>query len=80
MMKAVSSAEPRVVREAMKAARGGEKAIDREWKGDVNLQKQYRGVRNLFTILLALGSTQDIEMREKAGRCVAIVAKGRARG
>lgn len=64
MMKAVSSAEPRVVREAMKAARGGEKAIDREWKGDVNLQKQYRGVRNLFTILLALGSTQDIEMWE----------------
>lgn len=60
LKKAVSSAEPRVVREAMKAAKAGEKAADREWKGDANLQKQYHGVRNLFTILLALGSQEQI--------------------
>jgi len=64
LKKAVSSAEPRVIREAFKAARAGAKAIDREWKGDENLQKQYHGVRNLFTILLALGSTEDIAIWE----------------
>lgn len=58
--KAVSSSEPRVVREAMKAAQAGEKATDREWKGDENLQKQYHGVRNLFTILLALGTAEEV--------------------
>lgn len=60
LQKAVSSAEPRVVREAMKAAKAGEKAADREWKGDENLVKQYQGVRNLFTILLALGSEEQV--------------------
>lgn len=60
LKKAVSSAEPRVIREAFKAARAGAKAVDREWKGDENLQKQYHGVRNLFTILLALGTSEDI--------------------
>ncbi len=58
--KAVSSAEPRVIREAMKAAKAGEAATEREWKGDENLQKQYHGVRNLFTILLALGTDEQI--------------------
>ena len=58
--KAVSSSEPRVIREAFKAATAGAKAVEREWKGDQNLQKQFHGVRNLFTILLALGSTSDI--------------------
>lgn len=60
IQKAVSSAEPRVVREAMKAAKAGEKAADREWKGDENLVKQYQGVRNLFTVLLTLGSDEQI--------------------
>lgn len=60
LKKAVSSAEPRVIREAMKAAKAGAKATDREWKGDANLQKQYHGVRNLFTILLALGNTEQV--------------------
>lgn len=60
LKKAVSSAEPRVIREAMKAAKAGEKAADREWKGDANLQKQFQGVRNLFTILLALGTAEQI--------------------
>lgn len=58
--KAVSSSEPRVIREAFKAARAGAKAVERQWKGDENLQKQYHGVRNLFTILLALGEPTDI--------------------
>lgn len=58
--KAVSSAEPRVIREAFKAAQATGKAVEREWKGDANLQKQYHGVRNLFTILLALGSADEI--------------------
>lgn len=60
LKKAVSSAEPRVIREAMKAAKAGEKASDREWKGDENLQKQFQGVRNLFTILLSLGNEEQI--------------------
>ncbi len=59
LKKAVSSAEPRVVREAFKAAKAGAKAANREWKGDANLQKQFQGVRNLFTILLAIASTTD---------------------
>ncbi len=58
--KAVSSSEPRVIREAFKAARAEAKAVAREWKGDANLQKQFHGVRNLFTILLALGSNEDV--------------------
>lgn len=60
LKKAVSSSEPRVIREAMKAAKAGEKAADREWKGDANLQKQFHGVRNLFTILLSLGTEEQI--------------------
>lgn len=60
IQKAVSSSEPRVIREAFKAARAGVKAVERGWKGDENLQKQYHGVRNLFTILLALGESKDI--------------------
>lgn len=60
LKKAVSSSEPRVIREAFKAARAGAKAVDREWKGDENLKKQYQGVRNLFTILLSLGSVEQI--------------------
>lgn len=60
LKKAVTSAEPRVIREAMKAARAGEKATDREWRGDTNLQKQFHGVRNLFTILVVLGSEDAI--------------------
>ncbi len=61
LKKSVSSAEPRVIREAMKAAKAGAKAADREWKGDANLQKQFHGVRNLFTILLALGSEEQVD-------------------
>lgn len=60
LKKAVSSSEPRVIREAFTAARAGAKAVDREWKGDENLKKQYQGLRNLFTILLSLGSAEDI--------------------
>lgn len=60
LKKAVSSSEPRVIREGMKAAAAGEKAVEREWKGDQNLQKQFHGVRNLFTILRALGSEEQI--------------------
>lgn len=59
MKRAVSSAEPRVIREAFKAARVGSKAVEREWKGDENLVKQYHGVRNLFSILLAI-ATPDV--------------------
>lgn len=64
LKKAVSSSEPRVIREAFKAARAGAKAVDREWKGDENLKKQYQGVRNLFTILLSLGSAEEIAVWE----------------
>ncbi len=66
LKKAVTSAEPRVIREAFKAARAGEKALDREWKGDANLQKQFHGLRNLFTILMALGSPDDVTAWEVA--------------
>lgn len=71
LKKAVTSAEPRVIREAMKAARAGAKAADREWRGDANLQKQFHGVRNLFTILVALGSETEIatwEVEAEKGR------------
>lgn len=57
--KAVTSAEPRVIREAFKAARASDKKAEPEWKGDSNLKKQFHGVRNLFTILIALGSDED---------------------
>lgn len=54
LKKAVTSAEPKVVRDAMHAAQQGEKASAVQWQGDPNLQKQFHGVRNLFTILFAL--------------------------
>lgn len=60
LKKAVTSSEPRVIREAFKAARAGEKSLEREWKGDANLKKQYHGLRNLFTILIALGSDENV--------------------
>lgn len=59
LKKAVTSSEPRVVREAFKAARAGNKAVDREWKGDANLKKQFHGLQNLFTILIALASKSE---------------------
>ncbi len=64
LKKAVTSSEPRVIREAFKAARAGDKAVDREWKGDANLKKQFHGLRNLFTILLALGSEDTVSTWE----------------
>jgi tryptophanyl-tRNA synthetase len=57
---AVTSNEPRVIREAFAAAQAGQKSEPMEWKGDPNLQKQFHGVRNLFTILLTLGSAEEI--------------------
>jgi len=60
LKKAITSSEPRVIREAMKAARGGDKSPDREWKGDENLQKQFAGLRNLFTILLTIAGPEEI--------------------
>lgn len=64
--KAVSSSEPRVIREAFKAASGHNKAAKTDWKGDPNLTKQFHGVRNLFTILLALGEQRDIDIWQAA--------------
>lgn len=66
LKKAVSSNEQRVIREAFKAARQGVKAADRDWKGDPNLIKQYQAVRNLFMILLALGSKEQVTQWETA--------------
>jgi len=57
--KAVTSSEPRVIREACHAAAGGIKGADQPWKGNANLEKQYHGVRNLFTILFALAPEKD---------------------
>ncbi|MBI5466848.1 MAG: tryptophan--tRNA ligase [Candidatus Kerfeldbacteria bacterium] len=54
MRKAVTSAEPRIIREAMHAAQAGEKTADIVSKVDPNQVKQFHGVRNLFTILFAL--------------------------
>lgn len=59
MKKAVTSSEPKVTRDAMHAALGGNKA--KEWTGDPNLVKQFHGVRNLFTILFALGEQTAID-------------------
>lgn len=60
LKKAVTSSEPRVIREAFKAAESSAKSGQPDWQGNPNLMKQYHGVRNLFTILLALGSGEDI--------------------
>jgi tryptophanyl-tRNA synthetase len=60
LKKAVTSNEPRVIREAMKAASEGVKGQDREWKGDENLKKQYAGLRNLFTIMMAVADEPTI--------------------
>ncbi len=59
LQKAVSSGEPRVIREAWNAANTGIKATEVDWQGDPNLAKQFHGVRNLFTILLALGKPAE---------------------
>lgn len=66
LKKAVTSAEPKVVRDAMHAAAKGVKSTDTTWVGDPNLQKQFAGVRNLFTILLALGSESEISRWQEA--------------
>ncbi len=66
LKKAVSSSEPRVIREAFTAAEGSGKAAQAGWKGDPNLVKQFHGVRNLFTILLALGEPSDIKIWKAA--------------
>lgn len=58
--KAVTSNEPKVIRDAFKAAEAGERGTAAAWKGDPNLVKQFHGVRNLFSILLALGRPADI--------------------
>lgn len=58
--KAVTSAEPKVIRDAMHAARPGEKPTS-DWRGDPNLRKQFHGVHNLFTILFALADTAEQE-------------------
>lgn len=55
--KAVTSAEPRIIREAMHAAQAGAKTGDIVSKIDPNQVKQFHGVRNLFTILFALADT-----------------------
>lgn len=61
IQKAVTSSEPRVIREAFHAAEHVGKSAS-EWKGDPNLIKQYHGLRNIFTILLALGEASDISL------------------
>lgn len=60
LQKAVTSGEPRVIREAWAAASQGPKGANMAWRGDPNLVKQFHGVRNLFTILLALGPEAEI--------------------
>jgi tryptophanyl-tRNA synthetase len=61
LKKAVSSSEPKVIRDAMHAAKKGAKPSEQSWQGDPNLVKQFHGVRNLFTILLALAATSEQE-------------------
>jgi tryptophanyl-tRNA synthetase len=60
LQKAVTSGEPRVIREAWAAAAQREKSPDNAWRGDPNLLKQFHGVRNLFTILMALATPEEI--------------------
>lgn len=66
LQKAVSSGEPRVIREAWIAAEPAAKKSAGEWQGDPNLLKQYHGVRNLFTILHTLGDQIEIETWRQA--------------
>lgn len=61
VQKAVTSAEPKVIRDAMHAAQQGLRATGDEWRGDPNLLKQFHGVRNLFTILFALADKAERE-------------------
>lgn len=69
LKKAVTSSEPRIVREAMHAAEyqsvpgaaaDEKKTTDLLTKIDPNQLKQFHGVRNLFAILFSLGSPEDI--------------------
>ncbi len=61
MKRAVTSNEPRVVREAWKATGKEAKGATLEWQGDPNLAKQFSGVKNLFTILQALATPADVK-------------------
>ncbi len=54
LKKAVTSSEPKVIRDAMHAAQNSHRATIDAWTGDPNLLKQFHGVRNLFTILFAV--------------------------
>ena len=66
LRKAVTSSEPRVIREAWHAAESGDLAPQEAWKGNPNLVKQFHGVRNLFTILLSLGKKNRVEPWKEA--------------
>ena len=59
VQKAVSSSEPKVIRDGMHAALASHQGHGEEWRGDKNLVKQFHGVRNLFTILFALGDNEQ---------------------
>ncbi|MBI3573212.1 MAG: tryptophan--tRNA ligase [Candidatus Kerfeldbacteria bacterium] len=61
LQKAVTGAEPGMIRQAKNMAEAAEKGAHMEWARDANLQKQAHGVRNLFTILFALGEKPEIE-------------------
>lgn len=58
---AVTSAEPKVIRDAMHAALASAEGHGQEWRGDKNLLKQFHGVRNLFAILFSLGQPAEVE-------------------
>lgn len=59
VQKAVTSGEPKVIRDGMHAALASEGGRGEEWRGDKNLTKQFHGVRNLFTLLFALAEQAD---------------------
>ena len=61
VQKAVTSSEPKVIRDAMHAAKASEAGRGEDWRGDANLVKQFHGVRNLFTLLFALADKADRE-------------------
>ncbi len=65
IQKAVTSGEPRVIREAFHAAEKADKAST-EWKGNPNLVKQFDGVHNRVTGLMALGDASDISIWKAA--------------
>lgn len=56
---AVTSSEPKVIRDAFNAALNDTKD-ETAWRGDPKLHKQFCGVRNLFTLLLVFGTKKDI--------------------